>query len=162
MASSFSLAQQAQIVSALAPAADAAGRTGAYVTLKNAHKAFIVVHIAQGNAATVGLTLLQATAVAGTGSKALSANQRIWAALDVGTTDALVRQADAASFTTDAALKNKLVLFEVDPASLDTANGYDCIAVVTGASNVANITAALYELMPLRFDGNPPPSAIVD
>lgn len=162
MSTAFTLAQQAKIVSALAPAADAAGRTGAYVTLKNAHKAYVLVHLTQGNAATVAVSLVQATAVAGTSSKALGAVQRIWANADVSTSDTLTRQTDAASFTTDAALKNKQILFEIDPATLDSANGFDCIAVVTGASNAANITSAQYLLTPLRYEGDPPPSAIAD
>jgi hypothetical protein len=36
-----------------------------------------------------------------------------------------------------------MVVFEIDPASLDVANGFDCVYLSTGASNAANITAAL-------------------
>ena len=50
----INIPEDIKIVNLLAPAADAAGRTGAYVSLKNAIKAFIVVHLTQGNAATVG------------------------------------------------------------------------------------------------------------
>lgn len=155
--------EEAKTHVALAPAADAAGRNGKWVSLKNAHKLYVVVSINQGNAATVALTLEQATAVAGTGGKAVTALVPIWANQDAAADDTLVRQADAASFTTDAALKEKLVVFEIIPQkALDLANGYDCLRVVTGASNVANITAALYVATPLRYAGDPPPSMIVD
>ena len=162
MAHNFTLPEEAKIVAALAPAADAAGRSGAWVSLKNAHKCYIRVHINQGNAATVALTILQAQAIAGTGSKAITGLCRIWSNLDVSVNDTLVRRADAISYTTDAGVKDKQVIFEIDPSSLDIANGFDCIRVVTGASNAANITEAEYYLTPLRYPGGTPPSAVVD
>jgi hypothetical protein len=162
MALAFHLAEKAKIVEALAPATDAAGRTGDYVSLKNYAKAYILVHITQGNAATVALTPKQASAVAGTGVKVLTSAVRIHANLDTATSDALVEATAAVNYTTDAAVKNKIVLFEIDPSSLDVANGFDCITVTTGASNVANITQAHYILVGSRFAQATPPSAIVD
>jgi hypothetical protein len=126
----------------LPPAADAAGRTSVYQSLKGAVKAFIVAYINQGNAATVLLSPLQASAVAGTGSKAVNA-VRIWTKLDEAFT-AFVKQTEAATFTTDAAVKFKIVIFELDlEKAFDIANNFDCIALSTGASNAANITSAL-------------------
>ena len=161
MASQFTLPEEAKIVNLLAPAADAAGRTSAYVSLKNAHKAYIVVHMTQGNAATVLLSPLQASAVAGTGSKA-GPTTRIWANLDTAASDTLARATDAATYTTDAGVKLKIVVFEIDPAALDVANGFDCIGISTGASNAANITAAVAYLTPLRYPAASPPTAVVD
>lgn len=148
-------------VAALNPATDAAGRTGAYVSLKNVNLAFVVVHITQGNAATVALSINQATSVAGGSAKALANAVPIWANLDVSVNDTLVRRTDAVNYTTDAAVKNKMVVFQIDPALLDINNGFDCIAVVTGASNVANITQAVY-VLDNRFQQANPPSAVVD
>lgn len=162
MANSFCLPEHAKIVNLLAPAADAAGRTSAYISLKNYHKAYIVIHMTQGNAATVLLSLLQATAVAGTGSKVLTNVARIWANLDTAASDALVRATDAVNYTTDAGLKLKIVVFEIDPSSIDLANAFDCIGVSTGASNAANITAATAYLVPARYPGASLPSAVVD
>lgn len=161
MAQNLALPQNFTVTQLLNPAADAAGRTSAYLSLKNAHKCWIVCHITQGNAATILLSVLQATKVAGTGSKALANNARIWAALDQATTDALVRQTDGVTFTTDAAVKNKIVVFEVDPAMLDTANNFICIAISTGASNVANITQAI-AIMSLRGAQDQPPTPTLD
>lgn len=140
------------LVEALAPAADAAGRTGDYISLKNAcGPVYIVVHITQGNAATVALTPKQATKVDGTNVKALTSDVEIWSNLDTATSDAFVKRTSAKDYTTDAALKNKIVVFKIDPASLDTANDFDCITVVTGASNAANITQAMYHICSPRF-----------
>jgi len=157
----FTIAQNAKLVEVLAPAADAAGRTGTAFTLKGAHKAFLVVHITQGNAATVLLTPQQCTAVAGTGAKAISATP-IWANLDTAASDTLVRATDAVNYTTDAGVKNKYVIFEIDPAALDVAGGFDCIRCNTGASNAANITEITAYLFPLRSDEATPASARID
>ena len=144
----------------LAPAADAAGRTSAYLNLKNAIMAWIEVHLDQGNAATVLLSPLQASAVAGTGTKAISA-ARIWTKLDEALT-AFTKQTEAATYTTDAAVKKKIVIFELDPAKVfDVANGFDCIAVSTGASNAANITSARLWIQQ-RHAGAAVPNPLVD
>lgn len=158
----FFLTENAKIVQALNPAADAAGRAGSYISLKHVGKAYVVVNITQGNAATVPLTIEQATSTAGTGSKVITNAVQIWADLDTSTSDALVRAADAVNYTTDAGLKNKVVVFQIDPRSLDIANGFDCIVVKTGASNVANITSATYILTDLRYQQATPPSVLVD
>lgn len=159
----FTLPEQAKIHTALKPAADAAGRNGAWISCKNAHKVYVVVHVDQGNAATIALTLEQAQAIAGTGAKAITATVPIWSNLDTAASDTLVRRTDAASYTTDAGVKIKIVIFEIQPQrALDLANDFDCIRVVTGASNAANITSGLYVASPLRFEGDPPPSMVID
>lgn len=162
MSHPFSLPQQLKLVIGATPAADAGGRTATYVSLKNAHKAFILVQIGQGNAATVALTPYQAKNVAALGEKVLTNNVAIYANLDAAASDTLVRATDAVNYTTDAGVKNKMVVFEIDPASLDVNNGFDCITVKTGASNAANITSVLYLLGPHRYPGTNIPSAIVD
>lgn len=159
--SCITLPEQFKIVEALAPAADAAGRTGDYVSLKNCSRATIVVHITQGNAATIALTVEQATAVAGTSSKAITVAVPIWSDLDTATAETLVRRTDAVSYTTDAGVKNKVVVFQIDPETLDIANGFDCITVKTGASNAANITQAMY-LLETTYQQATPPAAITD
>lgn len=158
----FSIPENAKLVNLLAPAADAAGRTGAYISLKDCSRCFVVVHMTQGNAATILLSLLQATAVAGTGSKVFAKVVPIWACLDTAAGDALVRATDAVNYTTDAGVKLKFVVFQVDTSSLDVDGGFDCITVSTGASNAANITAAWALLVGERYQQVTPPSAVVD
>ena len=156
------LVEGAKIVEALAPAADAAGRAGDYVSLRDAARVFVVVHITQGNPAAVALTLFQATAVAGTGEKAIANAVPIWSDLDTAAGDTLVARTAAVSYTTDAGVKNKVVVFEVDAAALDINNGFDCLCVKTGASNAANITQAMYYLVGHRYPQATPPAAITD
>jgi hypothetical protein len=144
MAKQISLPYSFPPVALLAAAADAAGRTSSYRNLGNAHKAYVVAHINQGNAATVALTLTQAKDVSGTGAKAVTAAMPIWLQADTSVSDANVVQNAAASFTTDATTKDKIVIFEILPeAVLDVANGFKTIALTTGASNAANITEAI-------------------
>jgi hypothetical protein len=157
----LSFAEHFKIVEGLVPAADAAGRTGDYVNLKNCTVAYILVHLDQGNAATVALTPYQATSVAAGSEKVLANAVPIWANQDAVTSDALVRQADAVNFTTSAAVKHKVVLFQIDPAQLDVEGGFDCITLKTGASNAANITQFMFFLR-TRYSQVTPPSAIVD
>ena len=154
--------QNLHVVNLLAPAADAGGRTSAvYVSLKNAVKAWIVAYITQGNAATIAIAPKQATAVAGTGTKVLANVVPIFANLDVSASDALAIATAAVNYTTDAGVANKIVVFEIDPAQLDLANGFDCIGLTTGASNAANITSALVLIQP-NYAGNNPVSYIAD
>jgi hypothetical protein len=144
----------------LKPAADAGGRTGLYVSLKNSVFALLVYHIDQGNAATIALTPLQATNVSGGSAKAIPVVP-IWAVLDAASSSVPVRQTDAASFTTDAAVKVKIVIFMIEPARLDNNNGFLCVAAQTGASNAANITSATVETQP-RQVGAAPVNAMVN
>ncbi|GLK67014.1 hypothetical protein [Hansschlegelia plantiphila] len=160
--SKTTLAAAMKIIEALAPAADAGGRSSDIVSLKNAGRANILVSIAQGNAAPVALAVMQATDVSGAGAKALGNAGRIWSNADTSLSDTLVRQPDGVGFTTSAALKNKQVLFEVDATLLDVEGGYDCVFVTTGASNAANITAAIFLLDDLRYQQETPPSGLVD
>lgn len=160
MARQFSFVAQFPPIELLAPAADAAGRTSSYRSLRNALKAYIEVHMTQGNAATVLLSPLQASAVAGTGSKAIAAVP-IWSNLDTSVNDTLTVRTAAATYTTDAGVKNKIVVFEIQPeVALDVANGFDCIGISTGASNAANITSARLHILGAIQSASPPNSYV--
>lgn len=174
MARQFRLWENASIVSLLHPAADAAGRTSTYASLANGHKAFILAYITQGNAAPVTLTPMQAQDAAGTNAKVLTAAAPIAVNPDTDTipSDIMTMVTAAASYTTDAGVKNKIVIFEIDPIeSMDinslTPNAagvqqhFNHIGLVTAASNAANITSALLIITPLRFAQQNPPTANV-
>lgn len=148
-------------VRCLEPATDAAGRTGDWIKLANAGRAYIVFFTTQAAANTILISVLQASAAAGTGSKAISAVAPIWACLDCNTTDALVRATDGTTYTTSAGTTHKIIVIEIDPAKhLDMANGFNWITVSTGASAAGNLTSALIMLTDLRFAQVTPPTAI--
>ncbi len=140
MAQPYSIVYQCPPVSLLAPAADAAGRTGSYRSLRHCQKAFITARVNLGSTTPVTFTLLQAQDASGTGSKAINAVP-IWLVDNTGTTDAFVAQTPGASFTTDGVSAEKFVVFEILlEAAIDIANGFVTIALQTSASNAANIT----------------------
>ena len=147
----------------LYPAADAGGRTSSYYSLKGAVKAWIDVIVTQGNAATILLSPMQALTVAG-GTPIACRAARIWTKL---TTTAVnfTAQTEATTYTTDAGVSNKVVRFELDLNKVltpESASGvYDCIAISTGASNAANITAATLYWIP-RHHGASSESVITD
>lgn len=161
MASQIQMAAQFPPVTILPIATDAAGRTGVYASLRNALKAWLIVEVNQGNAATVALTPLQATSSGGAGSKAISTAAPIWLNDATSASDALVAQAAALNLTTDATLADKLVIFEIIPEdALDIANGFNHISISTGASNAANITGARLHIWG-SYQGATPPTTMV-
>jgi hypothetical protein len=156
MSKQFNFVYQAPPIGLLAPAADAAGRTSSYKSLRNVSgKVAIVCRVNQGNAAQVTFTPLQAQDSSGTGSKVIPAVP-VFFNLDTSLSDTLVAQANAANFQADAGLKDKFVVFEFDPAELDMANSFNHIAIQTSASNAANITEAFMEALG-RYQGVAPP-----
>ena len=158
----MNLPQTFKIAEVIKPATDAAGRTGAYVSLKTGIKATIVFHVQQGNAATILVSVLQAKDVSGTSSKAITNVVPIWRNLDTAASDTLVRDTDAKTYTTDAGVKNKYVVFEIIPElHMDIANGFNTITISTGASNAANLTeASVY--VETNYAQATPPSVIVN
>ena len=147
----------------LYPAADAGGRTSSYYSLKDTVRAWIDVYVTQGNAATVLLSPMQALAVAGTSPIACRAT-RIWRKL-TATTVQWTPETEATTYTTDAGVANKIIRFEIDinkTLTPEHATGvYDCVAISTGASNAANITAATLYWIP-KHKGTTLESVITD
>lgn len=156
------LLQDCKLVQALELATDAAGRTGDYVSLKNCHRCYVLFHVTQGNAATIAISIQQAINVAAGSTKVITVSVPIWSNLDCAASDTLVARTAAVNYTTDAGVKHKQVIFQIDPSTLDIAGGFDCITVITGASNAGNITSAQYLLTDLRYHQATPPAAITD
>lgn len=147
----MNLIENFQVVEAIAPTTGGSAMTGDYINMAKAGHVTVLVHVTQANAATSAITIEQATAVAGTSSKALATAVPIFLVADAATTDVWVAQTAAVSYTTSATLKHKLVAFEIDAEDLDVNNGFDCICVKVGASNAANIVAAQYICGKLRY-----------
>ena len=161
MARQYSMVASFPPINLFAPAADSAGRTGAYASLRNAEKAWIQVVVNQGASNTVLLSVLQAQDSSGTGSKAVSNAVPIWLQADSTASDAYVVQTAATTFTTSSATKNKTVIFEITPeTALDMANGFNHITVSTGSSSASNITFAQIIIWG-SFQAATPPTSIV-
>jgi hypothetical protein len=159
MSIQFQFSYQCPPMILLPNAADAAGRsTSVYKFIGYiSGKLYIECRVNQGNAATVQFTPMQAQSSAGLNAKAIPAVP-IFFNGDTSLSDTLVAQTAAANFTTDAATKDKVVVFEFNPVELDMVNGFDHIGVTTGASNAANITSALCRGI-MRYQQAAPPAS---
>lgn len=163
MAGNISLSENFKIVAATAgPVTSNGGVTCDYVSLKNVHKAWIVVTMDQAVGHATTITPKQATAVAGTGVKVLSTNVPIWANEDVAASDTLVAQTAAANYSVSADIKVKHVVFEIDAATLDMANSFDCIGCLVSDSSQATDFVNINYFLQERYAQATPPAAITD
>lgn len=140
-----------------------AARTGDYYSLKDYQG--IVFVIAQGAWAggTPAVTLKQATAVAGTGAKALSFTEKYSKVALTGGVNVLAAVAsDTFNLTATA---NRIEMIEVSAADLDRANGYDCVGLdVASPGANADLIAIVAILYGARYQGDPAlvPNALTD
>lgn len=159
--SNRSLVQSYKTVQMFYPKTTNASLTSQVISLKNCHKATIVFDFYQSTGHATTPTLLQATNIAAGTNKA-GPSAMIWSNLATASTDTLVARTAAASYALSTATGGMQVVFEVDPAALDIANGYDCIyftiATSSQAANFVSATAYLEQ----RYPGNQPPTAILD
>lgn len=155
----FSLPTKFKIVQILEPKTTNAALTSDAVSLKNAVKAWIVLHFTQAVGFASTPTLKQATDVA-IGTNAAGPVSRIWSNLDVATSDALVERTAAASYALSTATTNMVVVFEIDPASLT--DGYDVVYVTIATSSQATNFVSGEAIIQTNYQQTAPPSAIVD
>jgi hypothetical protein len=145
------LDEQALLVQAtsMVALASTAGK-GVYVSMKNFRKLTCIVDILNGSTVTgTAITIKQATAVAGTGEKAV-AFTRMLANIDYAASPAMTETAVSGNtFTTDATNSKRLrYVLEIDSHDLD----FDCVSV-QGAS-AANSTGQIsYILRGARYSG---------
>jgi hypothetical protein len=100
--------------------------TSQVISLKNAHKAWLVLDFTQAVGHATTPTLNQATSIAAGTNKA-GPTVDIWANEDCAATDTLVKQTAGASYAVTNDVKKKQVVFEIDPTRLDVNGGYDCV-----------------------------------
>jgi hypothetical protein len=130
--------------------------TPKYVSMKDYRHLTAIVSFK--NATTVtgsAVTLKQATAVAGTGEKAL-AFTKMWANLDDATSVALTETTVTSDTFTTLTTNSKtgFYIIEVDADDLDVDNSFDCVRVGTGDATAATIEVT-YILSCPRYSGGP-------
>lgn len=156
------LSEQAKMVNGLF-AIVPSGSTPAYVSMKGYNKCTVLLKVSNGTTVTgSAIALKQASAIAGTGVKALAfttARRNI----DLAAADALADFAVASNtFTTDST-NSKLLMYEItiDESTLDNANSFDCIRADTGNSTNATVDVT-YILWPAKFGKSTPLTAVAD
>lgn len=156
------LVDKAKVVTGLAPITPSSS-TPDYVSLKGHQKCSVIICVDNGATVTgSAITLKQASAVAGTGEKAL-AFTTYYANTDTGAADTLTATtASSNTFTTDTTNnKNLLYVLEVDADDLDTDNNFDCVRA--GTANAANtVVCVVYVLHGQRYGSGIATSAITD
>lgn len=154
MASIISIPEGLFPVELKPPTSTSAGWTTDWVSLKNAVKAWIVVHLTQAVGHATAFTLNRATAVAPTGNTTLANNVPIWYGNVSTSTHALTRQTDAKAYTMDVGVTGDVVIvYEVDPANLG--DGYDCVALIAAASSQATDIASVMAYVQPRYASKP-------
>lgn len=155
------LDEQAHLVQATSIAAlTGAAGDATYVSLKNYRRVTVIIDIANATTVTgTAVTLKQATAVAGTGEKAL-AFTRMLANTDVGAGNAPANYTETAvsnnTFTSSTTNSKRLrYIIEVDAEQLDVANSFDCFRV-DADSAVASTGVVTYILWGARYSGASP------
>lgn len=125
-----------------------------YVSLKNYEHVDVVIHV--GNVAgNVTVTLKQATAVAGTGEKALAFDyvyeNGTKTTVSSDTFDILAASDDGNTF-----------IIPIDASELDVANGFDCLRIDLTDPSAAALVSCYYHLNSARFAGDALPDPTVD
>jgi hypothetical protein len=157
------LSDKIQIVPALGPVTPSTSVPD-YISLKNVRACDVVVQVLNGTTVTgSAITLKQASAVANTGEKAL-AFTTYYRISDPANSVAVTAVAASSNTFTTATTNSLLLLYRipVDPASLDIANGFDCIRAGTG--DAANTTVCVSYVIEPMMGGNyaTMPNAIID
>lgn len=123
---------------------------GDYVSLKN--YGHLTIIIAQGAWAggTPAVTLNQATAVAGTGAKALGFDYR-WTKVAISGTTFTKTAVTSDTFDLPA-VANTINVIEIDASDLDVANGFDCVSLqIESPGANADLISAFYILSQPRY-----------
>lgn len=155
------LPEQFKIVDATAgPVTTNGGVTSDYVSVKNAHRAWIVLQFTQAVGHATVIQPKKATAVDGTGVTNITTAARNWVNADTATSDTLVAGTAATSVTLAATAKKHHVVIEIDPATLgDT---YDVIGfTVSDSSQATNFVSGQF-FLEMRYMQGTPPAAITD
>lgn len=157
--STISVPTKFKIVQAFAPKTTNAALTSQVVTLKGAIRAWLILHFTNAVGFASVPTIKQATDIAAA-TNAAGPTCRIWANEDTAATDTLVAQTAGASYTMGSDIKNKVVVFEIDPASLT--DGYDCVYCTIATSSQATDFVSGEWLIQHNFSQTTIPTAILD
>jgi len=160
----LSLPESFKIVDLTAgPVTTNGGVTGDYVSLKNVHKAWIVLQFTQAVAHATVVQPQVATAVAPTGATSITFATRIWSNEATATTDTLVAQTAATSYSLTADVAKKMVVIEIDPSEVVAMGAtYDVIGcTISNSAQATNFVSGVYVLQ-MRYQQATPPAAITD
>lgn len=161
MSRQVSLPVNFKIVQMITPKTTNAALTSQVISLKGCNKAWVVFEFTQAVGFASTPTLLQATSIAAGTNKA-GPTSPVWANEDTASTDTLVKKTSGASYAVTNDIKNKEVVFEIDPSTLDVANGYDCVYFTIATSSQATNFVSATAYLQTSYQQATPPSQILD
>lgn len=127
-----------------------AAATGDMVNMKDYNHLTIIIKVDAFAAGTPAVTLNQATDVANTGGKALGFSKQ-WTNR-ANTSSAILTEVAVTSNTFNLNTANSLYVIEVDAATLDVTNNFDCCNVLIGTpGSNTDLYGAIYVLSQPRF-----------
>lgn len=159
----MSLRDQVNIVGALLPKdITGAAQTGQWISLKYYRNLLIVLNQGAWAGGTPAVTLSQAKDVAGLDAKPLAFLRRFQQAWNTGATGYVESVVTSNTFNLPAT-PNLMHLIEVEAASLDTGNGFDCVRVnIASPGANADLLSAYYVLGKARYADTKMPNALAN
>ena len=145
------------------PANTFAETTCDYVSLKDTIMAWIVLQFDQATGHETVIQPQVATSVLPTGATSITFEADIWSNEDTATTDTLVKQTSATSYTVEGDVTKKMVVIKIDPSKV-VAQGvnYDCLGCTISDSKAqANYVCGLYVLQQ-RMPQETPRTVLLD
>jgi hypothetical protein len=129
------------------------------LNLGDFHKATLVVIHTGASDTDLVLSLYESDDVSKSNTAAITTACPLWVDSDMGTSsDVLVRQTDAYSYTIDTGeAPNQMVVWEVDPAIMS--DGYKCLYISDSGGNASN-TVSIVALLEPRYKSDSLPAAI--
>lgn len=136
-----------------------AALTEDYVCMKTFDELSIIIVSGAWAAGNGAVTLKQATAVAGTSTKALGFS---WMWTDIAAAGVFVKTAVVAN-TFNIGTANSMWIINVTASMLDVDNGFDCVALDVASPGANNdYYAAIYLPSKVRYQDSRPASPLVD
>ncbi len=136
------------------------GVTTDYISLKNVHRVYAVFTFTQAATHATGIDPVQATAVDGTGAKAITETVPIWKNADISATSVMTRQTDALTINATAGTTDQIMTFCLDPAKFDVAGDFDVLGFTVDDSSEATNFVSAVAYLEMRYS-SPAPNVLV-
>jgi hypothetical protein len=162
MAYPFELPSIYKIVDATGgPITTNAAITGKYISVKNAHRIWLVMQfISPGAGFASTIIPIKCTSIAGAGPTALTSVYPIWSNLATGTNDTLVVRTPAVSYAITAVQTPIVVVMEFDPEAEFNDTGYNTLSFTMATSSQATNYCCGLWFIATRFPQATPPTAV--
>ena len=142
-----------QIVSLQAAVTTNAANTSDYINCAKAEMIYFACQLQNAAADATVLSIYQATSAAAGGEKVIANAVPIFYSNDTVTTSNMTQATAAVSYTVSASVKQKLVIFQLDPAALDLDNDFAFAAIHSTASTKAANFISVVAVVEVRHGG---------